>query len=197
MENEINVYGVIPAEFTYENETVQMSIKRFLTFAERTSMVRLITSFVFDDNGDTIEAYHPEYARFAKLYSTVKYYTDYQLPETIEEKWEVLTKSDICQKVFDIVGEDIQEIFNEADSAVAARCRHMENRLDINGFLKKITDKINSVIDSLGVSAGDIDVSSLIDIFKNMKGASGEEIVKGILNYQNAKEAEKKETKDE
>jgi len=168
-----------PQTLTYgEGETeLKVVVTPVISFAERTEMISFIVDSAFTVGIDTIQSYTPQYVKLAKRCAVLQHFTDLKLPAKLNDLWMILNHTTIYRDVIEIVGEDIDDIFDEADRAIAAQRDYLANKTDINGLFSK-----------LGGAMGKIDFSKeelteLLNVFKNMPNLSEDQLIDGILKF--------------
>lgn len=171
-----------PQTLTYgEGETeLTVVVTPVIPFTKRTEMIKFIVDSAFTTGIETIQSYTPQYVKLAKRCAVLQYFTDLKMPSKLNDIWMILNHTSIYRDVIEIVGEDIDDIFDEADRAIAAQRDYLSHKTDINTLFSKI-----------GNAVGDIkfsqeDLTTLLDVFKNMPNVSEDQIVDGILKFKAA-----------
>lgn len=180
----IESQAVKPQTLTYgEDETeLKVVVTPVISFAERTEMISFIVNSAFTVGVDTIQSYTPQYVKLAKRCAVLQHFTDLKLPAKLDDLWMILNHTSIYRDVIEIVGEDIDDIFDEADRAIAAQRDYLSRKTDINGLFDKIGDTIGKIDFSKE------DLTTLLSVFKNMPNVPEDQIVDGILKFKSASE---------
>ena len=134
-------------ELNYKCGDTEVTIRVYPTipFINRTKMVNEIYQGVFMGGKNTTEDYVPEYLNFLRMYYTIKYFTDFELPENLEDAWALLSATNLYYDVYHVLGMTLQTIFDEADNKIETRRLYLSNRSDINSMISKIAEKIDSM----------------------------------------------------
>lgn len=175
-----------PVELTYgegENELV-IKVMPVISFTQRSEMVKFIVDSVFTDGIETVQSYTPEYGKLAKRYAVIQYFTDLKVPEKLDDLWLIVNHTSIYQDVVDIVGDDVADIFREADLAINAKRDYLTHKTDFN----KLISKIGDTVDSLGKEFSGTDLTALLEIFKGIPNMSETQIIDGILKAKQVSE---------
>ena len=114
-----------------------VKVRPTIPFAERCMMVNEIYNGVFMGNNSTIDEYSPEYLCLLKRFCTIKHFTDFQLPDDLDEAWFVLSGTSLYRDVEAIVQKELNCIFEEADRKIEARKEYLANKTDINALISK------------------------------------------------------------
>lgn len=171
--------------------TDEVKVTPLLPFGKRAEMINDIVGLVFGYDNNTINNYCPQYIKLAKRYVLVEYYTDYKLPQVLDDAWVILNYTSLYDDVLACLGDDIFDIFNEADEAIAARRGYLENKTDINA----LAEKLISGLENVGTQFSNIDLNSLMEILKNFSQTSPEDLVKSILKAKKEVKHNDKEAK--
>lgn len=83
----------------------------------------------------------------------------------------------IYRDVIEIVGEDIDDIFEEADRAIAAQRDYLSNKTDINGLFSKLGGAMGNM------NFSKEELTELLNAFKKMPNLSEDQLIDGILKF--------------
>ena len=145
---------------TKEN-TVEVTVKKTLSFEERRDMVNGIVDMLFVNDGENGEQYCPYLKKFAFEYHIVTYFTNISLPAKVDAIWDFLSTTDIANRIVCSVPDGyVAEIIAEANEMIE---------------FKKIKLAKQSKFDEVLSSA----VGLFKTISKKLEGADG----KAILEY--------------
>lgn len=159
-----------------DNE-LRIKVVSAIPYTKRTRMIAEIVSLNFAGDAANIDDYMSSSLDFARKYTVLKYYTDLKLPTNIDELWLVLNYTTIYKDVVDFVGEDIVQIFNEADKMIDAKVSHLTHKTELSLFL----GTISKAMEQFGVSLENIDFSELMGNLKGLPSGSAQELVGAIL----------------
>lgn len=175
-----------PQTLTYgEGETeLKVIVTPVISFAERTEMISFIVDSAFTVGIDTIQSYTPQYVKLAKRCAVLQHFTDLKLPAKLNDLWMILNHTTIYRDVIEIVGEDIDDIFDEADHAIAARRDYLTNKTDVNGLFSKLGGAMGNM------NFSKEELTELLNVFKNMPNLSEEQLVDSILKFKAAENTE-------
>lgn len=172
-----------------ESDNIQVTVNPILPFAKRAEMVRAIAGIVFINKGEHINDYMPEYTKLAKKIIIISYYTDFKLPKDVNDAWLVLNNTTLFDDVAKIIGKDVEEIFEEADELIEARKNYLINKTDLNSFLAKISEKM----DSFGSQFTEQDLHSIMEMMGKLpQNLSPESLVKAVAAVEEEKSTNKK-----
>lgn len=163
--------------------SVKVRVKATLPFTQRMEMIRDIARMVFTDTGDSIDCYVPAFVEFAKRYAAITYYTDAELPSEPNELWHILNNSPLYEQVSEIVREELEIIFRDAEETIRAKRDHLVGKTDILHLFDRMLKTLENQFS--GIEFGEIK-----DILKNLPKMSAEETVDFILKSK-SKESQK------
>lgn len=161
-------YGEGENEFT-------VSVFPVLPFTKRTEMVREIADGVFMDDKASISTYVPEFLCLMQKFTTLKYFTDIELPKKINDLWLVLNYTSIYEDVSAVLGDNLFNIFNDANTLIDAKRDALVNKTDINSIVTKISDAVKSFENK-------VSPESIEAIVESLKGLSGSSSPQDIIN---------------
>ncbi len=131
------------------NEKTRVRIKKYITLEEHTHMVRSIAETVFvnikDKDGEiTGQEYDPSYLWFSRYYNLINYYAEISNFDNAERINELIYKTDLIDKIYDVVGERIiNATFAEADKLIEAKRKKAE---DLGSIIENIIAPFSEVI---------------------------------------------------
>lgn len=167
-----------------EHGNIEIKVSPILPFAKRAEMVRAIAGIVFINKGEHINDYMPEYTKLAKKITIISYYTDFKLPKDVNDAWLVLNNTTLFDDVAKIIGKDVEEIFEEADELIETRKNYLINKTDLNSFLAKISEKI----DSFGSQFTEQDLRTVMKMMEKLpQDLSPESVVKAVAAVEEEK----------
>ena len=167
-----------------EGDNIEIGVNPVLPFAKRAEMIRAIAGIVFINKGEHINDYMPEYTKLAKKITIISYYTDFKLPKDVNDAWLVLNNTTLFDDVAKIIGKDVEEIFEEADELIEARKNYLINKTDLNSFLAKISEKI----DTFGSQFTEQDLRAVMKMMEKLpQNLSPESVVKAVAAVEEEK----------
>ena len=175
----IETQAVKPQNLTYgEGETeLTVVVTPVIPFTKRTEMINFIVDSAFTMGIETIQSYTPQYVKLAKRCAVLQYYTDLEMPTKLNDLWMIVNHTSIYRDVIDIVGEDIHDIFKEADLAIAAQRDYLTHKTDLNNLF----GKLGGAIGNMNFSKEEL--TELLNVFKNMPNLSEDQLIDGILKF--------------
>jgi hypothetical protein len=167
-----------------DGNELTVNVMPVLPFSKRAEMVRMIAGVVFINNGEHINDYMPEYLKLAQKISVISYYTDFKLPADVNDAWLVLNSTTLFDDVIKIVGDDIADVFAEANKLISAKVSYLVNKTDLNSFLNKVTEKLNTFSSQFTEQ----DLSSIMKMLEKLpKDVTPENIVKAVTAVEEEK----------
>lgn len=175
----IETQAVKPQKLTYgEGETeLTVVVTPVIPFTKRTEMINFIVDSAFTMGIETIQSYTPQYVKLAKRCAVLQYYTDLKMPTKLNDLWMIVNHTSIYRDVIDIVGEDIHDIFKEADLAIAAQRDYLTHKTDLNNLF----GKLGGAVGNMNFSKEEL--TELLNVFKNMPNLSEDQLIDGILKF--------------
>lgn len=168
-------------ELKYGEGDKELVVKVYpvLQFMKRTEMVREIVDGVFMDGKDSVNTYVPEFLTLLQKYTVIKYFTDLQLPNKLDDMWLVLNYTSIYDDVVKIVGKlEIKDIFDAANKAIDTYRQYLVSKTDAHSFI----DKIGDVIKDFEGRIPQEDIAEIASKIKDMpKGGSLQDLISGLL----------------
>lgn len=161
-----------------ESETIHITIKPQISFADRTQMVKEIADIVMDEADNE---YRPEFRTFALRYTTIKYFSDVTLPEDIEVLETLIRDTSLYEDIERVIGRDkLFDIEEEADELVKMR---VDSYVSAGGMRALIT-----VLDKFLITIGDkiknIDATKLNEVIGKLQGVDSNKVIETILDMQ-------------
>lgn len=186
----IKKYEVVPTVLEYDlgnNEVLKITVTPKVSFAESAQLIKSIADMAFVNGGNSIEDYTPNSLEFAIRAGVITAFTDFKLPEDINESWEVLTQTPLFDDVMRVLNEcngDIQNVLDSVDRLVETKRAYLVNNTNINELVKTITDAFNNFAEQVNI--GDVkSLMAIVDKFPN--DLSAEDIVQAIQNIEENK----------
>lgn len=171
-------------------EELVVTVYPALPMTKRIKMVEEIVSFAFMGEGQSVEDYSPCSVAYAKKSTALEYFTDVNIPEKLDEAWLLLNYTTLFDDVYNIVGTQIDEIFNEADQCIKAKVKYLANKTDLNALIGNLSKKLENFGGEDFMK--NFDIKSLEPMLAKLSGMSTDDIVDSILKLK-SKEPEKEE----
>lgn len=152
-------YSSIPKVEVKWKDT-KIKVQEHLTFKAMLLFVNDVVSscFVFDTG-----EYIPEVKDFAISCALIKYYTDFELPEDLEEKYNVIYGTDITAQVENFVDEyEYSKIMEAIDEKINNLTQSNVKALDKQ--INKIVESFSSIEEKLSNIFKDIDNDTISKI---------------------------------
>lgn len=167
-----------------ENKDVEVLVAPVVNFTTRTSFARSIVALVFVEGVDGKEEYSPEMWEFAKRYFTVKYLTNFVLPETLDEAWLVLMHTDLYDAVYCECRETCDDVYNLARELIMFK---REALLRTTGGLGALGRLIDNVIENTKDLTPDTlkGILSTVQELNLPEGATTQNLVDAVIDRQN------------
>lgn len=170
---------------------IEIKVKRVLDLKEALAFVDRITSSCFVDGTNE---YLPEAEDFAYRCTLVEMFTNVKLPESIEHKYRVLYRTDLCKEIEKYVYQDQLEDMRRSAHDKAVRIADA----NISALQKEVSDAAAAVSDLVSKITGlfsgieDGDIKKFVDSVGE-NGVLDERKLVGLLtgNGESAEEAEK------
>lgn len=136
--------AVTTKEVLYENGIV-VRVKPFLTSAEFLTAYEEMCSYVLTPSG-----YHPEYAAFAFRLITLRYFTDFKVPDTLEEAFKVCFNDALYNPIREALWNNAQLV--AISGAVDQRQKSFEYGTVLNMRDASFDEKALEALDSISGS---------------------------------------------
>ncbi len=121
MKRFVKALQVEPAECTVEvtagGEALRITVKPYLSFAERGAFISGAVEMCFDDGG----IYRPWIREFAWWYQILQYYTNLSSFSAPEPLWSLASRTDVIEKVLDCVKDDTCAMYAEISTGIDYR----------------------------------------------------------------------------
>lgn len=171
--------SVAPKSKSIDWNGITIEVKNSLNIRELTAFASTVTDICFTNSED----YIPEVFEYAVAIATLTAYTDFKLPELIDDQYALITFTDIIAKVVECI-----EAADQYASAVDAAKERIDYRIEtnINIVRKQATElfeSVESLLAKLKETFGSIESEDMQGLIKTL--ASGtideEKIMKAYL----------------
>ena len=133
-----------------KENTVEVTVKKTLSFEERRDMVNGIVDMLFVNDGENGEQYCPYLKKFAFEYHIVTFFTNISLPAKVEDIWDFFYTTDVANRVvYSLPDGYVAEIIAEANEMIEFKKVKLakQNKLDevlssAVGLFKAISKKL-------------------------------------------------------
>lgn len=162
------VYGTDENSFT-------VNVCPILPFSKRVEMIREIVNGVFLGDRDSVDTYMPEFLELLQKYSIVKYYSDFPLPNKIDDAWMALNYTGIYEDIVNVIGkENVIRIYEVANCAIDTYRSYLTTKTDTNKLFKNIRGMLGKITSK--ISKEDLD-----KIISNLKGISNQASIQDVF----------------
>lgn len=137
---------------------LEICVKRSLSFYEMLSLVRDVVSGCFNDDDG---AYIPEVKSFLIRIYVLMHYTNINIPQNIEKKYEFAYKPGLFEAVIESINRvQFVDICNAIDESIGhivdSNIREMQNQFtSIQNAVKELAEKVMELFN--GIDSGDIE----------------------------------------
>lgn len=164
---------------------IEVVIKPYISYQERTQMVNDIASECYDEIGN----YHPEFFDIAYKIALIEHYTNINtdIKDSVNQMHILSKTTDIIDKIEETIGNEASDIYCDAKAIITWRNEQSlkSNAWDdvaymISGLLDKLADKLDKMPE---ISKEDADkFAALTAKLGNM---TEDKIIDGILKFHN------------
>lgn len=177
--------------FKTADADIEVVIKPYISYEERTQMVNEIANNCYDENG----AYHPEFFDIAYNIALIEYYTNINtnIKDSVNQMHILCENTNLISQIKSVIADAAGRIWLDAQSIISWR---NEQSLKSNAWddvaymISGILDKIENKIDAMPEMTND-DLSKLMGVASKFGNVSEEKIVDGILKFHNKENKEK------
>ena len=167
---------------------IEVIIKPYISYQERTQMVNDIANNCYDENGD----YHPEFFDIAYKIALIEYYTNIStdIKDSVNQIHILCENTNIIEEIERIVEGSTQQIWYDAKDIIDWRNEQSlkSNAWDevaymISGLLDKLADKLDKMPE---MSKEETD--KLTGLAGKLGNITEDKIIDGILKFHNKEE---------
>ena len=167
----------------FEWNGIKLSVNKTISFGKMMEFVRNVTDSCFAiDTGE----YLPEIVDFAEACSILEFYGNIELPDDIEEKYQIVYCTDILMAVITHVNTDqLEDIIDAVNKKIKHRARS-----NIEALTKQMNEAIgtfNSLEESLSKVFAGVDGDTITSLVKAMSngGFNEDKVVDAIMAKRN------------
>lgn len=163
-----------------ENATVEMNVKRMLDFNEFTDAVNSIVNGCFDD--DTGEIFY-EAVDFIERSEVIERYTDYVLPDDINEAFKVIYETDVYEQARKNIDDNqLVRLFAAAEAKLEAKEKRAN--AEAQAGVQAVMARFEQLSEQMEAAFGSVTPEQISGVFNAMAdGAFDEEkIVDAVMN---------------
>lgn len=167
---------------------IEVIIKPYISYQERTQMVNDIANNCYDDNGD----YHPEFFDIAYKIALIEYYTNIStdIKDSVNQIHILCENTNLIEEIERFVEGSTQQIWYDAKDIIDWRNEQSlkSNAWDevaymISGLLDKLADKLDKMPE---MSKEETD--KLTGLAGKLGNITEDKIIDGILKFHNKEE---------
>ena len=164
---------------------IEVIIKPYISYQERTQMVNDIANNCYDDNGD----YHPEFFDIAYKIALIEYYTNINtdIKDSVNQMHILCESTNLIEEIERFTEGSTQQIWLDAKDIVEWRNEQSlkSNAWDdvaymISGLLDKLADRL----DKMPVPNQE-EATKLVGLAGKLGNISDDKIIDGILKFHN------------
>lgn len=127
-----------PVIKTFEWNGITISVKNRLNIKEVSEFVSFVSEASFTDS----ESYAPEAFEFAVSLATIEKYTDFEMPESLEDKYSLIMFTDIVDKITEYI-DATEQYANMIDASKEKIDYKIEVNIDL--VKKQVNDLFNTM----------------------------------------------------
>lgn len=161
---------------TKEN-TVEVTVKKTLSFEERRDMVNGIVDMLFVNDGENGEQYCPYLKKFAFEYHIVTFFTNISLPAKVEDIWDFFYTTDVANRVVSSLPDGyVAEIIAEANEMIEFKKVKLAKQNKLDEVLSSAVDLFKAISKKLEGADGKAILEYLEQNIPELKGELGKVI---------------------
>ena len=173
---------------TTADAEIEVIIKPYISYQERTQMVNDIANNCYDDNGD----YHPEFFDIAYKIALIEYYTNIStdIKDSVNQIHILCENTNLIEEIERFVEGSTQQIWYDAKDIIDWRNEQSlkSNAWDevaymISGLLDKLADRLDKMPEM-----SKEETEKLTGLVGKLGNVTDEKIIDGILKFHNKEE---------
>lgn len=171
---------------TVQIDDVEITVKKTLSLSEMLSFVDgVVNSCFLEESGE----YMPEIKHFAIQHGIIEYYTNIELPEDTQEKYDFLMRSDIIKIISEMIDKEqfmdmMESIDCKIDHISRANISILEKQMvDLQHMVTNMIEKFTGALDGIDMDVlnainssymnGDIHPEKIYQAYKDTQGERG------------------------
>ena len=164
---------------------IEVVIKPYISYQERTQMVNDIASECYDEIGN----YHPEFFDIAYKIALIEYYTNINtdIKDSVNQMHILCESTNLIEEIEKAVGYSVVQIYDDAHSIIDWRNEQSlkSNAWDdvaymISGLLDKLADRLDKMPET-----SKEDADKFAALTAKLGNMSEDKIIDGILKFHN------------
>lgn len=164
---------------------IEVVIKPYISYQERTQMVNDIASECYDEIGN----YHPEFFDIAYKIALIEHYTNIgtDIKDSVNQIHILCETTNLIEEIENLIGDSVRQIWYDAKDVVNWRNEQSlkSNAWDdvaymISGLLDKLADRLDKMPET-----SKEDVDKFAALTAKLGNMSEDKIIDGILKFHN------------
>ena len=162
---------------------IEVVIKPYISYQERTQMVNDIANNCYDENG----TYHPEFFDIAYKLSLIEHYTNINtdIKDSVNQIHILFESTNLIEEIENLIGDSVRQIWYDAKDVVNWRNEQSlkSNAWDdvaymISGLLDKLADRLDKMPET-----SKEDADKFTALTAKLGNMSEDKIIDGILKF--------------
>ena len=164
---------------------IEVVIKPYISYQERTQMVNDIASNCYDENG----IYHPEFFDIAYKIALIEYYTNINtdIKDSVNQMHILCETTNLVEEIESLLGDSVRQTWYDAKDIINWRNEQSlkSNAWDdvaymISGLLDKLADRLDKMPET-----SKEDADKFAALTAKLGNMSEDKIIDGILKFHN------------
>lgn len=164
---------------------IEVVIKPYIPYQERTQMVNDIASECYDENG----IYHPEFFDIAYKIALIEHYTNINtdIKDSVNQMHILCETTNLVEEIESLLGDSVRQIWYDAKDIINWRNEQSlkSNAWDevayyLSGLLDKLADRLDKMPEPNQEEA-----TKLVGLAGKLGNISEDKIIDGILKFHN------------
>ncbi len=163
-----------PIEKSYfiDEKEIKITFYPSVGFDKQIEMIYNVEDMCFDVERKSIDNYHPYLVDFAIKYYAISYYTDFVLPQNLNDAWLILYRTDIYNNVWIVAGDELENVIYTAKENINNKVEYLKNKNEFSNLIEKIGNVVEKVSEKIENS----DISELKKLIPETEGFKTTEI---------------------
>lgn len=162
---EKNFKNPVAIEFGTGDEKLTITVNPMALPGTRVSAIINAAGLVFNEFDGGVEGYLPAFLDFAHRYGVLVCYTDFEVPEELNDAWLAINHTPIYDKVAEVLGAaEVEEFRNQLDELIEAVKQERIHMVNFN----RIVDKLGGVFDGFAKQFQNLDINETLKLFENL-----------------------------